>query len=310
MRAARAAFRQEPVAQQDRLGCTRVGRQPAQQHVAEQRRGLDVAARPADVRGGDAGDALVDGRLRDHRELLHARKDRRARAGLRHVIALRLDTARHLQIQEEIASAIAMQKDWQAAIKAIEAEKDSFSNEITLRIDKKELKNAETINQSEALQNTESLVATKLLENQRETSPQNQNLTISKTPKKRFGLVIAGLSFALMMIGGIGVFALWMMQKNSNLDLKTEPVLIENEKKSVSLPTPEIKKTEVESTTTSPLQKTENKIDTQPPEKKAPPQVIEKPNTVATKSKEVATKPTPKKQTKKPVSVDDIINDN
>ena len=108
MRAARAALREIAVAQQDRFCGACVRSHPAQEHVAEQRRRLDVAAIPAHVLGRDRGDAVFDGGGRDNRQRLHVREDRRASDRLRHVIAFGFDAARDLDVQQQIAAAIAV----------------------------------------------------------------------------------------------------------------------------------------------------------------------------------------------------------
>ena len=108
MRTARAAFRQHAVTQEQGFRGACVRREPAQQYVAEQGGRLDVTAGPADILCGDCRDTLVDRVGGNYRQLLDAGKNRRPGRGLRHVIALRLDSAGHLHVEEQVAAAIAV----------------------------------------------------------------------------------------------------------------------------------------------------------------------------------------------------------
>ena len=103
----RRGFHQLAVAQQDCLGCVGVHRQLAQQHVGEQRHGLDVAARPAGVLAVTQATPFSS-------EAVQALRQRRAEGEhgarnvrQRRVVAAALRAARDLPVHVLIAAAVA-----------------------------------------------------------------------------------------------------------------------------------------------------------------------------------------------------------
>ena len=104
------ALGEKTIAKEHRLHRAGVHRDLAQQHVAEQRDRLDVAAAPAEVRCRHRGDAAARSpRGRRGQRAAHHEDGRRCVLG-EGVVALR-DPARHLQVDALVLPGVALERD-------------------------------------------------------------------------------------------------------------------------------------------------------------------------------------------------------